>query len=480
VDVVAQLGELLRAAGFARERQAALARMPGGVPPAAVLAGANRPEDARLSTLVALFQQDRTVAAAAAAEALAPLTVDDLIDAGLIEAVGSGVRARMKLLGFDDLLIAGDPIDESEKRQYVVAVSPASVRVACVTVRRQIETALDLGTGSGIQALMAARHADRVVGVDVNEHALSCARLSQRLSGLDNITWVQGDWLEPVRGQRFDLVVVNPSVIVTPENAVFWRDSAVGAKALSRRLVREAADHLNEGAFATVLCHWPHRDGDWEHDPREWVAGLGCDALLLHFASEEPLAYAMKNAVHRPDHDPAQLAETVTRWARYYRETGVEQITAGAVILRLRSGGGNWTRSFHFHGGSSSPAGDQIERMFAAADFLAAHAGAEQLRVLLATNWRLVEGHRLDQTLIHENGAYATSSAVMGEQPGPKLDAPLDARVVPILIGCDGRRSLGEVLSQTPVPDGLDRPGLHSLALSTVRDLIARGFLVAS
>ena len=54
-----------------------------------------------MATLLALFHNDQTVAAAAAAEAIRPLTIDDLIDAGLIEAVGAGVRSRMKLLGFE-------------------------------------------------------------------------------------------------------------------------------------------------------------------------------------------------------------------------------------------------------------------------------------------------------------------------------------------------------------------------------------------
>jgi SAM-dependent methyltransferase len=478
VDVVEQLGQLLRAAGYARERHSALGKFPGGVPPADVLAGVGRTEDARLAVLLALFQRDQTVAEAAAAEALAPLLVDDLIDAGLIEAVGSGVRASTKLLGFDGLLLAGDPIHQSESKHYVVCLSPASVRVAGVTIRRRVETALDLGTGSGIQALLAARHAERVVGADFNPHALSCARLSARISGVGNVRWVQGDWFEPVRGRRFDLVVVNPSVIITPDNAAFWRDSPDGGKALSRRLVRESADHLNESGFATVLCHWPHHKDVWEDDPREWVAELGCDALLLQFASQDPLAYAMNNAVHRPDADPAKLAETVSRWARYYKETGVERISAGAILLRRRSNGQNWTRSFQFQGGSDRPAGDQLERMFAGGDFLAAHSGTAQFRMLLAAKWSLVDGHRLVQTLVPENGAYSPSHAVMMQQPGPNLDAPVDARVVPVLVGCDGRRSLGEVLSQTPIPDGLDPSGFHSLALSTARDLIARGFLV--
>lgn len=478
MDVVEQLGELLRAAGFAGERLSGIAQMPGGVAPAELLAAAGRTEDARLATLAALFHHDQTVAAASAAQAIHPLTIDDLSDTGLIEAVGGGVRSRAKLLPFEDLLLAGDPIRESENESYVVALSPAGIRVASITVRRQIGTALDLGTGSGIQALLAARHAERVVGVDVNPHALHRAALSQKLSARDNVRWVLGDWFEPVRGQRFDLIVVNPSVIITPDHEVLWRDSPVGGEALSRSLVRESAAHLEEGGFATVLCHWTRRGEAWEHEPLEWVADLGCDALLFHLGSREPLAYAMSNAVDRPDADPARVAETLGRWARYYRETGVEQISWGAVVLRRRSKAPNWTRSFLFPGAPGSPGGDQLERMFAGGDFLAAHSGAAQFGRLLSGTWRLVEGHRLEQTLAGDNGAYVTSRTVMRQQPGMNLDAPVDPRVVPVLVACDGGRSLGEVLSQTPIPEGLDRPGYHSLALSTVRDLIARGYLV--
>ena len=44
---------------------------------------------------------------------------------------------------------------------------------------------------------------------------------------------------------------------------------------LSRQLVRQSAEQLNDDGFATVLCSWTHREGTWEDCPREWVAGLG-------------------------------------------------------------------------------------------------------------------------------------------------------------------------------------------------------------
>ena len=140
-------------------------------------------------------------------------------------------------------------------------LSTSSKAVAYTTVRRPVRTALDLGTGSGIQALLAARHAERVVGVDVNPHALALADLSQRLNGVDNVDWVEGDWFEPVDGQRFDLVVANPPVVISPDNSLLARDSAIGGEELSRQIVRGCAEHLDEGGFATVFCNWAHGEG---------------------------------------------------------------------------------------------------------------------------------------------------------------------------------------------------------------------------
>jgi HemK-related putative methylase len=70
---------------------------------------------------------------------------------------------------------------------------------------------LDLGTGSGVGAIFAARHGARVVAVDINAEAVRCARINALLNGLEErIEARQGDLFAPVRGQRFDLVLFNP------------------------------------------------------------------------------------------------------------------------------------------------------------------------------------------------------------------------------------------------------------------------------
>jgi release factor glutamine methyltransferase len=70
---------------------------------------------------------------------------------------------------------------------------------------------LDLGTGSGIGAVFAARRGFRTAAVDINPHAVRCARINALLHRQEErIDVRQGDLFSPVAGERFDLVLFNP------------------------------------------------------------------------------------------------------------------------------------------------------------------------------------------------------------------------------------------------------------------------------
>lgn len=111
---------------------------------------------------------------------------------------------------------------------------------------------LDLGTGSGVCALFAARHARRVVAVDINPEAVRCATVNALMNRLDTrITARQGDLFVPVAGERFDLVLFNPPFIVgAPKDA---RDAAWRSSDLPLRFAAELAAHLKPGGAALVL-----------------------------------------------------------------------------------------------------------------------------------------------------------------------------------------------------------------------------------
>jgi methylase of polypeptide subunit release factors len=73
------------------------------------------------------------------------------------------------------------------------------------------DLALDMGTGSGIGAIFAARRGYRVIAVDVDPSAVRCARINTLLSQMDSrIEIREGDLFASVDGERFHLVTFNP------------------------------------------------------------------------------------------------------------------------------------------------------------------------------------------------------------------------------------------------------------------------------
>lgn len=74
---------------------------------------------------------------------------------------------------------------------------------------------VDLGTGSGIVAILLARHcpAAQVSATDVSAAALAVARANAARHGVA-VRFVEGDWFAPLGDERFDLVVSNPPYVV--------------------------------------------------------------------------------------------------------------------------------------------------------------------------------------------------------------------------------------------------------------------------
>jgi HemK-related putative methylase len=111
---------------------------------------------------------------------------------------------------------------------------------------------LDMGTGSGVCALFAARHARRVVAVDINPAAVRCAGVNAQLNQLEHKIEVRcGDLFAPVSGERFDLILFNPPFVRgSPRDD---RDRAWRSTDVAERFAAALSSHLKAGGSALVL-----------------------------------------------------------------------------------------------------------------------------------------------------------------------------------------------------------------------------------
>jgi release factor glutamine methyltransferase len=79
---------------------------------------------------------------------------------------------------------------------------------------------VDLGTGSGAIALAIAKERPdaTVYAVDASIEALDVATRNGQRLGLERVTFLHGDWLAPLAGAMFDLVVSNPPYIESDDH----------------------------------------------------------------------------------------------------------------------------------------------------------------------------------------------------------------------------------------------------------------------
>ncbi|HVV51168.1 MAG TPA: methyltransferase [Polyangia bacterium] len=114
------------------------------------------------------------------------------------------------------------------------------------------KSVLEVGTGTGFLALLAAQRAARTVGIDINPEAVRALRINALLNHLeDKVEARQGDLFAPVAGEQFDVIIFNPPYFAGEAKDLWeyaWRD----VNQVRARFVAQAAGFLRPGGRLLV------------------------------------------------------------------------------------------------------------------------------------------------------------------------------------------------------------------------------------
>ena len=397
-----------------------------------------------LALAIELFLLQGSIAVDDAERLLPSASREVLLRTKLLEIdEAGGMRARASLFPVGERLIFADhawpelPYPGYAKVPYdhVMAIGLDSRHLARVTIRRPVRSALDLCTGSGIHALLAAAHAQRVIAVDINPRAINCTRFNASALGAANLQVIAGDLFGPIGDERFDLITANPPFVPSPVNALGFRDGGPSGEDIQKRIVAGLPQHLEPGGMAQIVTELGEREGEpLTTRLREWLAGAPMDIYVLRVASHSAAQYAVG---HASGGDYGSFLDSARAWAGNLRAQGYARVISVLIAFQWSSPdcGPPWDRTDESRPPQRS-AGPEIEDTFR----------AERL----ARNPKLsryLEGGR-----VHTAGPIALLDAsVLGEAIPPKAKAtrlgqalsiehrlePLERQILARMEGCE-------------------------------------------
>ena len=424
---------------------------------------ANAPQDGdvagyKVAVLTALFMLGEPVGAAALETALPRTGVAGALAIGLVVPTQSASGEQLYAPAVDlrpheaedahgsvrwwvasDLgeLVTGQALAPD----HVLGIGRAGLTLAALTPRKPVETALDLGVGCGIQTLYLLRHVRQVVATDISTRALEFTAFNVALAGVDSarVQLRQGNLLEPVAGQRFDLIVSNPPFVITPPSVrqaglplMEYRDA--GGPILPA-LVRGLEDHLNPDGVAVMLGNWEHREGtSWRTSVNQWI-GKSLDAWIIQREVQDPVEYAamwLRDGGLTPERSGVAFENALAAWQEDFDSRQVSGVGMGYLV-------------FHAPGAAGAPSGPggaapegQAAPEEPASDAAAPGAVVEPWRVLeeVPTSGQGALGEHVAQVI-------AAHEALRG------LD---DAQVAALKLHTASGLSKEEALTPTPVP----------------------------
>jgi methylase of polypeptide subunit release factors len=434
-------------------------------------------EPSAQNTLLRLFLLGRRVESEVACRVIPQPVLAVLVECGMVRPEGNLLIPNVMLAPRERFLFAADPLwrfEANASADIVLWPNQTTGLLQNFMVRNPSRSTLDLGSGCGILAVLAASHSERVIATDLNPRAAEFTRFNARLNSSDNVECSTGDTFEPVKGQRFDLILANPPFFITPTSDLLYCENPMELDQYCRRIVREVPLHLNEGGYFQMLFEWVQLRGErWTDRLEQWLDGTGCDAWVVGANQHDPASYAHERTRDLYAAAPEAATEKFSQLVDYYRARKVEMICGGFLAMRRRSGH-NWIRMEETPVATAQPFGTSVLELFKSQTLLSEHPSDNEMQPLKP---RLPDGARLNQQLRHSTNGWELASvdlAVGGALPASMRMQPDVAQFVG---RCNGERTLDELVRELSAKVNAPPEQVRQQCCELVRRLAARRLL---
>ncbi len=121
------------------------------------------------------------------------------------------------------------------------------------------QSVLEIGTGSGLVSMYASLLTDDVTATDINYNALELAEKNFKLNNINTIRLEFGDMFEPVKNEKFDVILFNTPYLPTDSDDIinddlnYAFDGGLDGRKVIDRFINEASNHLNDKGIVQII-----------------------------------------------------------------------------------------------------------------------------------------------------------------------------------------------------------------------------------
>lgn len=450
-------------------------------------------EDHLLSILVSLFVVGDSLPSTVVERAFSALTIAGAKQLGIIAAgVPGTVTAAFSITPHTTILgktnstmwIISDLDDHLRtnyvRHDHVMGIGGATFSLISAIPNEPVVYSADVGTGSGLVALELAQISKQVLATDISKRALLFAKLNAQLNLVENISWGEGDLFNPLRGQKFDLIVSNPPFVITPQgNLPHWeyRSSVETGDALLTRMLAEVGQYLYHDGTFIALGNWEEKITPGDVNLSYWIIERGSQSPLQYVETWLRDSGILQGSV--------EYSDFKKQWIKDFNLRDVAKITYGYILIRNIETSEPIKRIEFIPGplglhSENIPISDASEIELFGQNWSSYFATVHQLQ-------DMNKSEILHTVFFRNKTVYELRTLVPGteniialnliKQNGIERQVQVDTTIAAVVGACDGELTLGQIIDALCVLLEVNYEQLELEILSKLNELLWLGIL---
>lgn len=331
-DKVLELRSRLKAVGYTEEKaEPFLRRLDGAGHRAALLHSVHGPDSADVMCRLWLMSQwvDRQLVSDILSEELLQRACQWALLADFEGRVGATVD--LYPLG-DDIIITDRQLGAEGELEVAYPLGGDSYMLSRLIPDQRVARALDLCTGSGIQALSVT--ADLVHAVEITDRASQFARFNFRLNRPPGQCEVfQGNLYDPLPPGKYDLVVTNPPWVPAPTEGVErYRGGGQDGERVVQGIIEGLEQRLAPGGSLLMYVEYPeYVDETYHQRLRKWLGEGTWGIATLRFSTNTASEYVQYQV---GSHEPSRVLGDYCQWMTVYEKERIQGMSRGVVCVQ--------------------------------------------------------------------------------------------------------------------------------------------------